>query len=245
MKFGANVVMKNKPSITVFLPCYNDAGTIASMIIMAFCVLRQLSDDYEVIVVNDDSHDHSQEILEELRSKYPKLRIIRHEENKGYGGALKSGFANASKDFVFYTDGDAQYNVKEIVSLVSAMDNDVDMVNGYKITRSDPLLRIIIGRLYHLIVKIAFGIRLKDIDCDFRLMRKSVLDKVKLESNTGVICVELIKKIQSAGFRIKQVPVHHYHRAYGKSQFFNLRRLFKIPINLCRLWWKLVILKER
>ncbi len=216
MKFGANVVMKNKPSITVFFPCYNDAGTIASMIIMTFCVLRQLSDDYEVIVVNDDSHDHSQEILEELRSKYPKLRIIRHEENKGYGGALKSGFANASKDFVFYTDGDAQYNVKEIVSLVSAMDRDVDMVNGYKITRSDPLLRIIIGRLYHWIVKIAFGIRLKDIDCDFRLMRKSVLDKVKLESNTGVICVELIKKIQSAGFRIKQVPVHHYHRAYGK-----------------------------
>jgi len=244
MKSRGNVTMRNKPSITVFFPCYNDAGTIASMVIMAFCTLRELSDNYEVIVVNDGSGDHSQEILEELQSKYPELRIIRHEENNGYGGALKSGFANASKELVFYTDGDAQYNVKEMASLVSAMESDVDMVNGYKISRSDPLHRKIIGRLYHWSIKIAFGIRLKDVDCDFRLMRKSIFDKVKLRSNSGVICVELVRKIQSAGFKIKQVPVHHYHRAYGKSQFFNFKRLIKVFFDLYRLWWKLVILKE-
>jgi glycosyltransferase involved in cell wall biosynthesis len=236
--------MKNKPSITVFFPCYNDAGTIASMVVMAFHVLRRLSDDYEVIVVNDGSSDHSQEILEELKTKYPQLKIIRHEDNKGYGGALKSGFAHASKDFVFYTDGDAQYSVKEMESLLSAMDGDVDLVNGYKISRSDPLHRVIIGRMYHWVVKIAFGLKLKDVDCDFRLMRRSIFDKVKLESNTGVICVELVRKIQSAGFRIKQVPVHHYHRAYGKSQFFNCKRIFKALFSLCALWWKLIIVKE-
>ena len=125
-----------------------------------------------------------------------------------------------------------------------SLDGDVDMVNGYKISRSDPLHRKIIGRLYHWSIKLAFGIRLKDVDCDFRLMRRSIFDKVKLKSNSGVICVELVRKIQSAGFTIKQVPVHHYHRAYGKSQFFNIKRLIKVFFDLGGLWWKLMILKE-
>lgn len=235
--------MKNRPSISVFFPCYNDAGTIASMVVTAFYTLRQLTDDYEVLVINDASHDHSQNVLEELESKYPELKIIRHEVNKGYGGALKSGFSNASKDLIFYTDGDAQYDVRELALLVEAYGEDVDMVNGYKIARSDPLHRIIIGRIYHWVVKSVFRLKIRDVDCDFRLMRRKICEEIQLESDTGVICVELIKKIQDAGFKIEQVPVHHYHRAYGKSQFFNFKRLFKMSKSLFVLWQKLVLLK--
>lgn len=230
--------------MTVFFPCYNDAGTIASMVVTAFFTLRRLTDDYEVIVINDDSHDHSQQILEELKDRYTNLKIVRHDRNRGYGGALKSGFENASKDLIFYTDGDAQYNVTELSSLVDAFKRDVDMVNGYKISRSDPLHRIVIGKLYHWIVRTAFGLRIRDVDCDFRLMKKAIMDEIDLESNTGVICVEMIKKIQDAGFKIAQVPVHHYHRAYGKSQFFNIKRLIKMLASLSRLWWILVVRKQ-
>jgi hypothetical protein len=121
------------------------------------------------------------------------------------------------------------------------MKNGVDVVNGYKIERADPLHRKIIGRIYHWFVRIVFNIKLKDIDCDFRLIRKEVFDKVHLESNSGVICVELMRKIQDAGFSVAQVPVHHYHRAYGKSQFFNFRRILRVGTGLMKLWWKLVL----
>jgi len=228
-------------SITAFFPAYNDGGTIASMVISALLTLRELTDDYEVIVVNDGSVDYTPEILEELARVYDNVRVIHHERNKGYGGALRTGFANATKDLIFYTDGDAQYDARELKLLYPALVEGVDMVNGYKISRSDPWYRIVIGRMYHWIAKLSFGLRLRDVDCDFRLMRREIFDKVQLESNSGVICVEMMKKIQDAGFVIAEVPVHHYHRVYGRSQFFNFRRTFRVGIDLLRLWVKLVL----
>ncbi len=227
------------PGISVFFPAYNDGGTIPSMVLTALMTLRKLTDDYEVIVVNDGSADYTAEVLEELAARYPELRVIHHEQNRGYGGALRTGFASATKELIFYTDGDAQYDPRELTRLYEAWGDDVDLVNGYKISRSDPLHRIIIGRLYHWIVKLAFGLRLRDVDCDFRLMRRSIFDTVQLKSDSGVICVELMKKVQDAGFRIAEVPVHHYHRAYGKSQFFNFRRLWRTGKQLLALWWEL------
>jgi hypothetical protein len=123
--------------------------------------------------------------------------------------------------------------------LYEVWSDEVDFVNGYKISRSDPLHRILIGRLYHWMVKLAFGLHLRDVDCDFRLMRRSIFDTVELKSDSGVICVELMKKVQDAGFRIAEVPVHHYHRAYGKSQFFNFRRIWRTGKQLWALWWEL------
>ena len=119
------------------------------------------------------------------------------------------------------------------------MNDSVDMVQGYKIGRSDPLHRVIIGRIYHWVTNLAFAIHLKDVDCDFRLIRRSVFDKVRLESDSGVICVKMMKKIRDGGFRISEVPVHHYHRAYGQSQFFNFRRIFRVGVDLLKLWWEL------
>lgn len=230
-----------RKSISVFFPAYNDGGTIASMVLSALLTLRELTDDYEVIVVNDGSSDYTPEILNELAQVYDRVRIIHHEKNRGYGGALRSGFANATKELIFYTDGDAQYDVRELKLLYSALVEGVDMVNGYKISRSDPWYRAVIGRTYHWIAKIAFGLRLRDVDCDFRLMRREIFDKVHLESNSGVICVEMMKKIQDAGFVLAEVPVHHYHRVYGRSQFFNFSRTFRVGVDLMRLWVKLVL----
>jgi glycosyltransferase involved in cell wall biosynthesis len=228
-------------SISVFFPAYNDGGTIASMVLSALLTLRELTDDYEIIVVNDGSVDYTPEILNELAAVYDHVRIIHHEKNKGYGGALRTGFANATKELIFYTDGDAQYDARELKLLCPALVEGVDMVNGYKISRSDPWYRAVIGRTYHWIAKLAFGLRLRDVDCDFRLMRREIFDTVRLESDSGVICVEMMKKIQDAGFVVAEVPVHHYHRVYGRSQFFNFNRTFRVGLDLMRLWVELVL----
>ena len=229
----------SQPSISAFFPAYNDGGTIASMVLTALMTLRELTDDYEVIVVNDGSADYTADVLEELAARYPELRVIHHEQTRGYGGALRTGFGSATKDLIFYTDGDAQYDPQEMTRLYEVWSAQVDFVNGYKISRSDPFHRVIIGRLYHWTVKLAFGLHQRDVDCDFRLMRRSVFDQVHLESDSGVICVELMKKVQDAGFHIVEVPVHHYHRAYGKSQFFNFRRIWRTGKQLWALWWEL------
>jgi glycosyltransferase involved in cell wall biosynthesis len=230
--------------LSIFFPAYNDSGTIASLVITALRAARQLTPDHEVIVVNDGSADKTAEILDELAATYPQVRIVHHETNRGYGGALRSGFANATRELIFYTDGDAQYDPAEMELLWKRFDENVDLVNGYKISRSDPMHRIIIGRVYHHTVKILFGLTVRDVDCDFRMMRRTIFDKVQLEKNSGVICLEMMKKITDAGFRIAEVPVHHYHRAYGRSQFFNFGRLFRTAIDVFKLWFALVIRRE-
>lgn len=237
-------VASKRPSITAFFPAYNDGGTIGSLVVTTLHTLAELTDDYEVIVVENGSTDYTVEVLEELAQRYDRLRVLTHRESLGYGGALRVGFANATKDLVFYTDGDAQYDPRELKLLLPLMQPGIDVVNGYKISRSDPLHRKIIGRLYHHFVRLMFGFKLRDVDCDFRLIRRYVFDVIDLESPDGTICLELVKKLQDAGFRFAEVPVHHYHRTYGKSQFFNLRRLRRIPPQLLKLWWKLVVRRE-
>jgi glycosyltransferase involved in cell wall biosynthesis len=232
------------PSLSVFFPAYNDAGTIASLALVAHMTARKLTDDHEVIVIDDGSPDHTGELLDEMARTFPWLKVVHHPENRGYGGALRTGFETASKELVFYTDGDAQYDPRELETLWRAFSPAVDFVNGYKISRNDPLHRVVIGRVYHWFVKLAFGLKLRDVDCDFRLMRKSVFDKVRLTRSSGVICVELMKKVQDHGYRIAQVPVHHFHRSYGKSQFFNFPRVARTLLDLSRLWLELVLRRQ-
>jgi len=229
------------PGLSIFFPAYNDSGTIASLVITAIQAAQSLTPDFEVIVVNDGSPDNTAAVADELARQYPQVRVVHHPVNRGYGGALRTGFATASKEFVFYTDGDGQYDPSEMTVLWHAMRTGVDLVNGYKISRSDPLHRIIIGRLYHHTVKLLFGLKVRDVDCDFRLMRRSIFDRVRLEKNSGVICLEMMKKIQDAGFAIAEVPVHHYHRTHGKSQFFNVPRILRTALDVARLWYDLVV----
>jgi glycosyltransferase involved in cell wall biosynthesis len=233
-----------KPGLSVFFPAYNDSGTIASLVISALQTARSLTSDFEVIIVNDGSADTTAQIADELARTFPEVKVVHHERNRGYGGALRSGFAAATRELIFYTDGDAQYDPVEMTILWHALTDDVDLVNGYKISRSDPLHRIIIGRVYHHSVKFLFGLRVRDVDCDFRLMRRAIFERVMLQKDSGVICLEMMKKIQDAGFRIAEVPVHHYHRVHGRSQFFNFRRLFRTGVDVLKLWVALVLRRE-
>lgn len=234
--------LDQKPvGLSVFFPAYNDSGTIASLVIAAVQTASRLTPDFEVLVINDGSTDATAEVIDELARLYPQVRAIHHEKNRGYGGALRSGFSSAAKDWIFYTDGDAQYDPREMTRLWEMRGPGVDLVNGYKISRSDPLHRIVIGRVYHYTVKALFGLTVRDVDCDFRLIRRGIFDRVRLEKSSGVICLEMMKKITDAGFHIVEVPVHHYHRAYGKSQFFNFRRLARTAVDVFKLWRELVL----
>ncbi len=234
-----------RPSISVFFPCYNDAETIGSLVQEADAVLRTIADDYEIIVVNDGSTDASAAVLRDLGPRVSRLQVVTHPANRGYGGALRSGFAAASKALVFYTDGDAQYDVKELPLLVMLLSDDVDFVNGIKMTRQDPAYRVFAGNLHKFFTRWLFWLPIIDVDCDFRLIRKTVLDQVRLESSSGSICAELVKKAQRAGARFREVSVHHYARRSGASQFFRPGRIVQTYADLAALWLKLMILTRR
>ncbi len=234
----------SRPSITAFFPIYNDAPTVRLLADKIRPVLDRLTDDWEIIFVEDCSPDNCGEIADELAREDPRIKVIHHEVNKGYGGALRSGFAAATKDLIFYTDGDAQYDVEELPVLYELI-HDCDMVNGYKIKRGDRLYRKIIGRIYHWTVKILFGLPIRDVDCDFRLIRREVIETIELESDSGVICPEMMTKICGSGFRIREAPVHHYPRIAGESQFFRFGRIFRTLRGLAYQWWKLIVLRGK
>ncbi|HET8547152.1 MAG TPA: glycosyltransferase family 2 protein [Bryobacteraceae bacterium] len=234
-----------QPSISVFFPAYNDAPSLPPLIDKTFGVLAAVAADFEVIVVNDGSADATADILEQLRSKHgERFRIVTHRKNRGYGAALRSGFASARKDLVFYTDGDGQYDVADLPRLLAVMAPDVGLVNGCKTARHDPLHRIWLGRIYNQFARVVFGIRLRDIDCDFRLIRRSLLDRIRLAATSGTVCVELVKKIELTGCRVVEVPVSHYPRQHGRSQFFRVRSLFTTFRQLLLLWVRLVLLRR-
>lgn len=231
-------------SLSIVFPAYNDGGTIPSMILTSMIAAKKWTSDFEIIVINDGSQDYTAEVLGELAKKIPNLIVIHHPKNQGYGATLRHGFRLASKEWIFYTDGDAQYNPLDLDKLIEAIEPNIDIVNGYKIARNDPLYRKIIGALYHHVTKIAFGFQIRDVDCDFRLARKKIFESVHLESQDGAICVEIVKKFQDKGYRFAEAPVNHYHRQYGKSQFFNWLPILRSLWHLAQLWWKLVVKKE-
>jgi len=236
--------LKQKISISVFFPCYNDSKSIGKLAIDAFSVLQNLTNNYEVIVIDDGSTDNSRKILENLARKNKYLKLIFHEKNQGYGGALRSGFKAASKDLIFYTDGDGQYDVKELPLLVSLMTDDVDFINGIKMTRHDPTYRIVLGNLYSFISRWLFWLPTYDVDCDFRLIRTNTIKKIDLKCNSGSICIELVKKSQLAKAKFRQVSVHHYERPFGQSQFFHPKHLFTTLGEIASLWIRLIIIKS-
>lgn len=228
--------------LSVFFPAYNDAPSLPGLIGRTFEVLERQVPDFEVIVVNDGSADDTGAVLESLREVHgPRLRIITHPENRGYGGALRSGFAAATKEFVFYTDGDGQYDVGELPELFASVWPDVGLVNGYKTKRHDPWHRIWIGAIYNQFARFLFGVKLRDIDCDFRLIRRSLVEQAGLRSSSGTICVELVKKLEASGMRIVEVPVSHYPRFHGRSQFFRVKSLASTFLQLWRLYVQLVL----
>lgn len=231
----------SQKGISVFFPCYNDSGSIGKLVENVLSLLPNLTKDYEVIIVDDGSTDKSREILKKLAKRRKAVKLVFHEKNKGYGGALKSGFREASKDLIFYTDGDGQYDPKELPILLSLMTNDVNFINGIKMTRHDPTHRIFLGNIYSFVARWIFWLPVYDVDCDFRLIQRDLIKKLKLQSNSGSICIEIVKKAQRAGGKFRQVSVHHYQRAWGQSQFFRPSRLASTFFELARLWIQLML----
>ena len=237
--------MNEKPTVSVFFPAFNDAPSIGPLVDAAFEVLALRASDYEVIVVNDGSFDGTGEVLASLEQQFsPRMKVVTHAQNRGYGGALRSGFAAASKDLVFYTDGDGQYDVRELNKLLDLMTPSTGLVNGYKLERNDPQHRILIGSIYNAFARILFRIKIRDVDCDFRLVRRELLEKFHLTSTSGTICVELVRKLELSGCGVVETGVHHYPRLHGRSQFFRVRSLLKTLAQLIRLYFQLVILKH-
>lgn len=230
-----------RPTISVFFPCYNDEKTIVTLVETAISNLKQVASDWEVIVIDDGSKDSSREVLTKAAKKYKDLKLVFHAKNKGYGGALKTGFKTAKKDLVFYTDGDGQYDVNELPLLVSLMTRDVNFVNGIKMERQDARYRIFFGNLHKFFNRWLFWLPVYDVDCDFRLIRRSLLDKVNLKSNSGSICVELVKKAQREGAKFREVSVHHYERKFGHSQFFRLDKIASTYFDIGKLWLDLMV----
>ncbi|KKR81593.1 MAG: Glycosyl transferase family 2 [Candidatus Daviesbacteria bacterium GW2011_GWA1_41_61] len=230
--------------ISVFFPCYNDQGSIGMVVDNTVKTLKKLTTDFEVIVIDDGSKDSSREILKKYSQKYFQLKLVFHKKNKGYGGALRSGFKAATKELIFYTDGDGQYDVKELPILLSLLTDDVNFINGIKMSRQDPNYRILLGNIYSLIARWMFWLPVYDVDCDFRLIRKSVVQKIALKNNSGAICIELVKKAQRSGAKFRQVSVHHYKRQWGQSQFFHFNRLLATFRELISLWIRLMIIEK-
>jgi glycosyltransferase involved in cell wall biosynthesis len=229
-------------SISAFFPCYNDAGTIASVVTLANRTLREIADDYDIVVVDDGSTDQSPAVLEELlKIASVPVRVVHHVGNLGYGRALRTGFAQATKDWVFYTDGDAQYDVAELRNLASLAREGVDVVQGYKLARRDPWYRVLLGAVYRRTARLLFRLKIQDVDCDFRLIRRSLLQQIELEHHSGVVCLELVRKLQDAGARFVEVAVQHHPRVYGRSQFFTPRHVAEVGLDMLRLWWNLVV----
>ena len=233
-----------RPSISVFFPCYNDGQTIGDLVTEAERQLQQLTDDYELIVVNDGSRDNSADVLRALQLQVPRLKVVTHDRNRGYGAALRSGFANATRDVVFYTDGDGQYDVRELPILLMLLTDDTHFVNGIKMTRQDPLYRVHIGSIHRFLMRWSFWLPVNDVDCDFRLIRRSILDRIELRSSSGSICVELVKNAQRAGAEFREVSVHHYARKWGASQFFRPGRIVKTYLDLAGSWLQLMVLDK-
>lgn len=218
-------------SLSIFFPALNDVQVLPSLIRKAYRTAKQITPDFEIIIVDDGSKDNTYNMLLKAKKRYRQLKIVRHSKNLGYGTALISGFNHAKKEWVFYTDGDGQYDPNELMKLVEKVNNSVDVVNGCKLSRSDSVVRKKIGNIYNRALHAMYSLPISDIDCDFRLIKRSFLRKVSLKSSSGIICLELILKLKKAGARFAEVNVHHYKRTVGRSEFFNVKNIFKTLID--------------
>lgn len=234
--------MSSNSSITVFFPAYNDEESIGALVDDALDILPRLTDDFEILIINDGSTDATLKVLRDYERKSPHVRVISHETNRGYGAALRTGFRMATKELIFYTDGDGQYKMRELLSLHPLLTPFVDVVNGYKRKRADGSHRRLLGAIYNRLAHLLFSLPVRDVDCDFRLLRRSAIDRLDLVSSSGVICVELVHKLRITGSTFVEAPVSHHPRLHGRSQFFTLKRVGRTAFDLLALWLKLVLL---
>lgn len=227
-------------SLTVSLPAYNEAANIKDMIGLVREQIGPFTDDLEVIVVNDGSRDATGEIVRSVSEDDPRVRLIEHETNLGYGAAVRDGVWAASKEFVFFTDSDRQFNLQELGRLIERL-NEADMVIGYRHPRSDPWHRVLFGHGWSWLVNFLFGYVARDVDCAFKLFRRAIIEQVQVESTGATFSAEFLVKVKRAGFRIAEEPVTHRPRPAGEATGARpdvILRAFKELFALRRRMWR-------
>jgi len=221
-------------SISVFFPCYNEQDNIAKVVDQAVRVLDGLQADYEVIIVDDGSVDRTGEVADRIAAADPRVRVIHHPSNRGYGAALQSGFRAATKELVFYTDGDAQFDLNELPPLLPLM-KDFDIVSCYRMDRKDKAIRRLNGWLWTKMNDVLFSLNVRDLDCAFKLFKRRIFDNITMESQGALIATEILARAVRKGYTITQRGVHHYPRTAGQETGGNLQvilRAFKEVIKL-------------
>lgn len=225
-------------SLSIYFPAYNDEHTIEVLTRKSIEIAEQLTRDYEILIIHDHSPDRTGEVANALAREFKQVRVIHHSENMGVGNAMISGYTHAAKDWVFYTDGDAQYDVAELPKL-AAYARDYDVIIGYRLKRAEGFKREFTSGCFHLIVSLLFGVHFKDIDCSFKLLNRRFLDKVSFHTNSGLVDAELLIQAKRLKFPIKEVGVHHYNRKFGKSQCMRARLILSMLMDVVKLRFKL------
>jgi glycosyltransferase involved in cell wall biosynthesis len=205
-----------KPSISAFLPCLNEAGNIADTMGRLARALADICDRYEVIVVDDGSTDDTAAIVQKLSGDNPNLRLVSHPHNLGYGRAVASGIAAARYDWVFFSDGDGQFDFADLYRFVPYIP-DYSLIVGYRRRRQEGFRRTLTSKVYNMVVRLCFGLRMHDIDCSFKLMRRDIFERIKVESMQFFVDTEMMTKAHNLGYRMKELPVQHLARRMGKS----------------------------
>lgn len=209
-----------RPDITMFFLTYNEEDNIIKLIKNAESVLKKVSNKYEILIVNyEGSTDKTEEIVKNFWKKDKRIKLISQpKEKKGVGYAIRLGFENAKYPYIFYSDGDLQFNLEEIRKFLPYIEK-YDVIAGYRINRQDPFLRIFTAKVYNILVRILFHTKERDVDCAFRLVNKKIFKKVKLICRLGLGTTELLAKARRYGYKIKEVGVFHYPRKGGQSAF--------------------------
>jgi len=222
------------PSLSVFFPAFNEEAIIEKTVTDAVSACAPLTDDLEVLVVDDGSADQTSAIVQRMTIADPRVRLIRHERNRGYGAALRTGFAAARKELVFFSDADGQFDLRELPGLL-ALVAQAPVVVGFRIKRNDPPHRLFIAKTYKLIVRLVFGLQVRDIDCAFKLFRRDVFEGILLESNGAFISSELLIKLKRRGVPILERGVNHYPRTTGYSKGAGVGVILKTIKDILRL----------
>lgn len=203
-------------SISVFLPAYNEVDSIKDIVLEVDDYLKQRFQDYEILVVSHGSTDGTNELVHKLQKNITNLKLIAKDKNFGYANVLRDGFRSATKDLIFYTDGDRQFDINELDLLLPLTDK-YDIVTGFKIKRNDPLMRIWMSYIYNLTMRLVFGLKQKDVNCAFKLYKREVIDRVDFlpDLTQGVVNAEIYLSALKNGYTIGEVGVHHFYREKG------------------------------
>jgi len=215
--------------ISVFFPCYNEQENVGRIVENAISVFEKLNIDFEVIIIDDGSSDDTGRIADDIAGRDGRVKVVHHEGNLGYGAALQSGFRTAAKELVFYTDGDGQFDINEMPPLLPLMEQ-YDIVSCYRLNRRDPLVRKINGWCWTKLVCLLFGLKIRDIDCAFKLYKRKIFDDMILSSRGALIDTEILVRAARKNYRITQKGVNHYPRTAGSQTGANIRvvlRAFK------------------